>query len=79
MAGMNPNLGALGNIPQQQEGMQQASADFMMNLQQLMDIVGPTNVEEAINEMVGSDSKVRQIQGLMLLKEFKEAVAGGGF
>ena len=72
---MNKDMGALGNMPQ--EGMQEASGDLMMNLEQLMDMVGPMNVERAINDMVASDSKVKQIQGLMLMKEFKEAVGDG--
>ena len=72
---MNKDMGALGNIPQ--DGMQKASGDLMMNLEQLMNIVGPMNVEPAIRDMIASDNEVKRIQGMMLMEELKEAVGDG--
>ena len=84
---MNPakDIGALSNIPEgmeapqgmPSEGMQQASGNLLMNLEQFMDIVGPMNVEEGIRSLMASDSEVKQIQGLMLMKEFQDAVGEG--
>ena len=82
------SIGALSSIPQDMplpkdmptemptEGVQQAG-DLLMNLEQFMDIVGPINVEEGIRNLIASDSEVKQIQGLMLMKEFQDAVGEG--
>ena len=72
------NIGELANIQSQEPMMKKASGEFapLMNLEQLLDIVGAENVEVAIREMVGSNDDSIKLQGLMLMEEFKNAIGG---
>jgi len=73
MPGTSAKMGALANLPK--EGMQKAELP-LMKLEDLLESVGPADLEPTIRSMMASDVKEIQIQGLMLMKELQSLGEG---
>jgi len=73
MPGTSAKMGALTNLPK--EGMQKAELP-LMKLEDLLESVGYADLEPTIRNMMASDVKEIQIQGLMLMKELQSLGEG---
>jgi hypothetical protein len=73
MPGTSAKMGALANLPK--EGMQKAELP-LMKLEDLLESVGYADLEPTIRNMMASDVKEIQIQGLMLMKELQSLGEG---
>ena len=73
MPGTAKKMGALGDLPKRK--MQKAELP-LMKLEDLLDSVGYANLEPTIRQMMASDVKEIQIQGLMLMKELQSLGEG---
>ena len=73
MPGTSAKMGALVNLPK--EDMRKAELP-LMKLEDLLESVGYANLEPTIRNMMASDVKEIQIQGLMLMKELQSLGEG---
>ena len=73
MPGTSAKMGALTNLPK--EGMHKAELP-LMKLEDLLESVGYADLEPTIRNMMASDVKEIQIQGLMLMKELQSLGEG---